>query len=212
MPGSCYKVVVIDMKHFWKLTGSLFGKILISRVFGFVLTATIFLAVEGKFGSIITQVISVLIMVIMMFSTAQEHGARDANMINTGNLKGNRWLGFTTGLVASSLDIIAAICLLLTKAGVVGYGFSVLFGLYNCNYLPFHQALVSPTLTVGEISWGAYIVTALTVLIAPLCAGLGYRLGLTQLTLSDTLLYTTPESRKKHALRQQNRKKKWLKR
>lgn len=193
------------MKHFWKVTAKLFRNLIVAKVFGFVLSATILLAVSNVIGSVITQICSVLLIVVLMFTTSWEQGSKDANMIEIGRLKTDRNLGLKAGLVASLFELIAAVCLLLTKAGIVGEAYTRFFGIYNSNFVPIHQALLPNTLTVAEHGWGGYIVAALTVLIAPLCATFGYRLGLHQISISDTLLYTTPEARERHETRLKER-------
>lgn len=188
-------------KHFWKVSGNLFAKLLVAKVFGFILSCTILLALSGMVGSIITQLCAVMLVVVLLFTTAWEFGTKDANMIAIGQLKKDSWLGLKAGLIASLPDIVLSVLLLLTKAGAIGSNFTVVFSLLNSNYLPFQQALLPQTLTVAEHSWIGYILSAATVLIAPLCSGFGYRLGLTQHSLSDTLLYTTPEAKQQHELR-----------
>ncbi len=196
------------MKHFWKTTGSLFGKMVIARVFGFILSFTILMAVSGAVGSLITQLCSLMIVVVLMFSSAWELGSKDANMISIDKLKHDKWLGLKAGCVACIPDFIAAICLILVKFGLVGESYPVLYGLYNTSFLPFHQSLLPQTMTVLEHNTLGYFLSASTALIGPICAGFGYRLGLYQISLSDTLLYVTPEARKRHEERLKAKKRK----
>ncbi len=186
------------MKHFWKTTGSLFGKMVIAKVFGFILSFTILMALSGAVGSLITQLCSLMIVVVLMFSSAWEMGSKDANMIQIEKLKCDNWLGIKAGLVACIPDIIAAICLILVKYEIIGDSYSVLYGLYNASFLPFHQSLLPQTMTVLEHNTIGYFLSASTAFIGPVCAGFGYRLGLYQISISDTLLYVTPEARKRH--------------
>lgn len=200
------------MKHFWKTTGSLFGKMVIARVFGFILSFTILMAVSGSVGSLITQLCSLMIVVVLMFSGAWELGSKDANMISIHKLKLDKLLGFKAGLIACIPDFIAAFCLILVKFGGIRDSYTVLYGLYNASFLPFHQALLPQTMTVLEHSTIGYFLSASTAFIAPICAGFGYRLGLYQISLSDTLLYITPQARKRHEERlkaKRNKKNKW---
>ncbi len=186
------------MKHFWKVTGSLFGKMVIARVFGFILSFTILLAVSGVVGSLITQLCSLMIVVVLMFSSAWEMGSKDANMIGIDKLKSDKWLGLKAGIVACLPDIIASVLLVLVKFGTINDAYTVLYGLYNSSFLPFHQSLLPQTMTVLEHNTIGYFLSASTAVIAPICAAFGYRLGLLQISLSDTLLYITPEARKRH--------------
>ena len=196
------------MKHFWKTTGSLFGKMVIARVFGFILSFTILMAVSGMIGSVITQLCSLMIVVVLMFTSAWELGAKDANMVSINKLKCDKLLGLKAGLVACLPDIIASICLILVKFDLIRDSYTVLYGLYNASFLPFHQSLLPQTMTVLEHSTIGYFLSASTALIGPVCAAFGYRLGLYQITLSDTLLYVTPESRKRHQERIKNKRSK----
>jgi hypothetical protein len=194
------------MKHFLKFSGSLFAKLLVARIFGFILSCTILLAISDMVGSILTQCCSAMLVVVLIFSTAWEAGAKDANMLTIQKGKADHFLGLKAGLLATLPDLIMAICLILTKVGMVNSYFTVIFGIYNSNFLPFHQAVLPQTLTVAENPWYGFILSAATVLIAPLCAAFGYRLGLLQLSLSDTLLYTTPAARERHEMRLKKRK------
>lgn len=196
------------MKHFWKTTGSLFGKMVIAKVFGFILSFTILMALSGEVGSLVTQLCSLMIVVVLMFSAAWELGSKDANMIGIQKLKSDKLLGLKAGLVACIPDIVAAICLILVKYGVIGDSYTVLYGLYNSSFLPFHQALLPQTITVLEHNTIGYFLSACTAFIGPICAGFGYRLGLYQISLSDTLLYVTPEARKRHEERLKARRSK----
>ena len=186
------------MKHFWKTTGSLFGKMIIARIFGFILSFTILMAVSGVVGSIITQLCSLMIIIVLMFTSAWELGAKDSNLININNLKCDKFLGLKAGLVACSPDILASVMLIMVKFGYINDAYTVLYGLYNTSFLPFHQALLPQTMTVIEHNTIGFFLSAATALIAPICAAFGYRLGLYQITISDTLLYVTPDARKRH--------------
>ena len=194
------------MKHFVKVAGNLFAKLIVARIFGFVLSCTIFVALSGKIGSLITQCCGAVLLIVILFSTAWDIGSRDRNMIGIGQIKEDKWLGLKAGLLAATPDIVMSVCLVLTKAGVVNEHFPVLFNLYNGSFLPFQQALISPTMTVAENPWIGYIIVALTAFVAPFCTAFGYRLGLMQIPLSDTLLYTTPQARERHEQRMKERR------
>ncbi len=194
------------MNRFWKTTGKFFGKLVITKVFGLVLSLTIFMALHGQVGSIITQACSLLILIVIFFSSAWDLGAKDANLCSVHSEKPDPLFGFKTSLAASVPDLCMGACLLLTKLRIIAPSFGVLYGIFNSVYMPFHQAVLPQTLTVAEHNWIGYIASALTVLIAPICAGFGYRLGLTQISLGDTLLYTTPEARKRHEEKLRERK------
>ncbi len=201
------------MKHFWKTTLSLFAKMVISRVFGFILSFTIMLAVSGVVGSLITQLCSLMIVIVLMFSSAWEMGSKDANLIHINKLKCDKWLGLKAGLIACLPDIVASVILVLIKFGFWNDAYTVLYGIYNATFMPFHQSLLPTTMTALEHSTWGYVVSASTALIAPVCAAFGYRLGLYQISLSETLLYVTPESRKRHEERvkaKRNRQKRRL--
>ncbi len=194
------------MKHILSVSVRLFGKLVIARLFGFILSCTILVAVNGMIGSLITQLCSAVLLMVILFSSAWDMGAKDSNLIQIGQVKKDSWLGLKAGLLAAIPEFGMALCLLLTKAGIINEYFPVLFTLFNGSFLPFQQALISPTMTVAENSWIGYIIVALTTLIAPICCGFGYRLGLMQIPLSDTLLYTTPEARQRHELRLKERR------
>lgn len=196
--GSFFKGGKYRMKHFWKLTFKMFRNLLVAKVFGFVLSATIMVALDGMIGSLVTQICSFLILVVMMFSASWEQGSKDGNMVQLDKLNEDRWLGFKATLTASFFEIIAAVCLILSKLDFISESFTRFYGIFNSCFVAIHQALLPNTLTVSEHDWIGYIIAAATVLIAPLCAGFGYRLGLYQVNISDTLFYTTPESRKQH--------------
>ncbi len=192
--------------HFFRFSRSLFGKLWVARIFAFVLNVTLLMAVSSKLGSVLTQICSLLLVMVLLFSTAWEWGEKDKNRIATGKLRRDPLLGAKAGLLAAAPDMVAAACLLLTKAGVLGEAYAVFFGLYNANFSPLHQTLLTTTLTVAEHSWWQFIACAATVLVAPLCAAFGYALGLTGQSLADLLLYTTPAARDRHAKRVERRR------
>ena len=193
------------MKQFWELTAKLFRNLVVAKVFGFILSATIFVALSGKVGSVLTQVFSILLIVVLMFTTAWEQGSKNTNRIAIGQMKKIRFLGLYGALASSVFEFAAAVALLLAKAGIVGEAYTRFFGIYNSCYVPFHQAVLPNTLTVLEHGWYGYILSASTVLIAPVCAIFGYWLGSMQISISDTLLYTTPEARERHEQRLKER-------
>lgn len=192
--------------HFLKTTLSTFGKLLVAKVFGFILSCTILMALSGLVGSLITQICSVIMMVVLMFSSAWDIGMKDANRASIGEIQYDRWLGLKVSLLVCAPDFIFATMLILTKFGVVGEAFPVLFGILNSNYLPFHQAVLTPTLTVAEHALGSYILSAATVLIAPFCVTVGYYMGICGVSLGDSLLYNTPEAKERHAQRLKKRR------
>ena len=64
-------------KYNFKFALKIFAKNLVSKLFCFLLFFTFFMAVRGKIGSIITQVLDLVILTVIIFSTAFDFGEKE---------------------------------------------------------------------------------------------------------------------------------------
>lgn len=69
------------------------------------------MAVRGKIGSIITQVLDLVILTVIIFSTAFDFGEKDRNRVLTGAAEKDLSRGFKAGFMAAILDFLTVILL-----------------------------------------------------------------------------------------------------
>ena len=81
-------------KYNFKFALKIFAKNLVSKLFCFLLFFTFFMAVRGKIGSIITQVLDLVILTVIIFSTAFDFGEKDRNRVLTGAAEKDLSRGF----------------------------------------------------------------------------------------------------------------------
>lgn len=181
------------------LSLTVFSRIIVVKIFSFLLNFTIMISFGGRVGYIVTQVCSLALLISIFYSTMWGRGFGDVNRVSLGVIKKKDSLrGLKAGLIGSSFEIVAAVCLILTKFEVIPRTWISLFGLFNAPFLPFHLTMLPATLTVSELPLTNFIFSAITVLFVPLIAGFSYYLGNIELSLPEIFIYTTPEERKKY--------------
>lgn len=193
-------------KYNFKFALKLFAKNLVSKLFCFLLFFTFFMAVRGKAGSIITQVLDLVILTAIIFSTAFDFGEKDRNRVLTGAAEKDLFRGFKAGFLAAAIDFLTVILLVLAKAEVLPRVYIAVYGILNAPFYPFVLTLMPQTLTGAEQSVLSTAACGLTVFIMPLIAGFGYRLGYYDYSITDKILYRTPEAQEKHKKRLEQKK------
>ena len=193
-------------KYNFKFALKLFAKNLVSKLFCFLLFFTFFMAVRGKIGSIITQVLDLVILTVIIFSTAFDFGEKDRNRVLTGVAEKDLYRGFKAGFMAAILDFLTVILLVLAKAEVLPRVYIAVYGILNAPFYPFILTLMPQTLTGAEQSVLSVVACGLTVFVMPLIAGISYKLGYYDYSITDRILYRTPEAQEKHKKRLEQRK------
>lgn len=193
-------------KYNFKFALKLFAKNLVSKLFCFLLFFTFFMAVRGKIGSIITQVLDLVILTVIIFSTAFDFGEKDRNRVLTGAAEKVLSRGFKAGFMAAILDFLTVILLVLAKAEVLPRVYIAVYGILNAPFYPFILTLMPQTLTGAEQSVLSVVACGLTVFVMPLIAGISYKLGYYDYSITDRILYRTPEAQEKHKKRLEQRK------
>ena len=164
------------------------------------------MAVRGKIGSIITQVLDLVILTVIIFSTAFDFGEKDRNRVLTGAVEKDLSRGFKAGFMAAILDFLTVILLVLAKAEVLPRVYIAVYGILNAPFYPFILTLMPQTLTGAEQSVFSVVACGLTVFVMPLIAGISYKLGYYDYSITDRILYRTPEAQEKHKKRLEQRK------
>lgn len=193
-------------KYNFKFALKIFAKNLVSKLFCFLLFFTFFMAVRGKIGSIITQVLDLVILTVIIFSTAFDFGEKDRNRVLTGATEKDLSRGFKAGFMAAILDFLTVILLVLAKAEVLPRVYIAVYGILNAPFYPFILTLMPQTLTGAEQSVFSVVACGLTVFVMPLIAGISYKLGYYDYSITDRILYRTPEAQQKHKKRLEQRK------
>lgn len=193
-------------KYNFKFALKIFAKNLVSKPFCFLLFFTFFMAVRGKIGSIITQVLDLVILTVIIFSTAFDFGEKDRNRVLTGATEKDLSRGFKAGFMAAILDFLTVILLVLAKAEVLPRVYIAVYGILNAPFYPFILTLMPQTLTGAEQSVFSVVACGLTVFVMPLIAGISYKLGYYDYSITDRILYRTPEAQQKHKKRLEQRK------
>lgn len=193
-------------KYNFKFALKLFAKNLVSKLFCFLLFFTFFMAVRGKIGSIITQVLDLVILTVIIFSTAFDFGEKDRNRVLTGAAEKDLSHGFKAGFMAAILDFLTVILLVLAKAEVLPRVYIAVYGILNAPFYPFILTLMPQTLTGAEQSVLSVVACGLTVFVMPLIAGISYKLGYYDYSITDRILYRTSEAQEKHKKRLEQRK------
>ena len=193
-------------KYNFKFALKIFAKNLVSKLFCFLLFFTFFMAVRGKIGSIITQVLGLVILTVIIFSTAFDFGEKDRNRVLTGAAEKDLSRGLKAGFMAAILDFLTVILLVLAKAEVLPRVYIAVYGILNAPFYPFILTLMPQTLTGAEQSVFSVVACGLTVFVMPLIAGISYKLGYYDYSITDRILYRTPEAQQKHKKRLEHRK------
>lgn len=104
------------------------------------------------------------------------------------------------------LDFLTVILLVLAKAEVLPRVYIAVYGILNAPFYPFILTLMPQTLTGAEQSVFSVVACGLTVFVMPLIAGISYKLGYYDYSITDRILYRTPEAQQKHKKRLEQRK------
>lgn len=177
---------------------SVYVKNLVVKLFCFLLFFTFYMALGGKVGSIITQVLDLIILIVLIFSNAWETGGSDSNRVMTGVMKEDVYRGFKAGLLAAIPDFLTVLLLFAAKLEMLPRVYISVFGLLNAPFYPFHLTILPQTLTSAEQSMLACVISGATILLIPIITGFAYILGYYEYSILDNILYTTPEAKEKH--------------
>lgn len=188
-----------------KLALSFFGKLIVCKIFAGLLNVVLLVALGGNVGVVVTQILGFAILVAIMYSTSWQKGF---SQINMPGFKRDKFRGLKAGLIASILEFAAAILLIVIKIKNLPNVFISVVGIFNTPFLPFHLTILPSTLTVNELSIWLFIASASTVLVMPIIVSFGYYMGISEISIADTLIYTTPEARAKRKERAHKRREK----
>ena len=197
-----------QQKSILKFSLSIYLKNLTSKLFCILLFFTFFMALGGKAGTIITQILNLIILVVLIFSNAWELGNGDGNRVEIGAMKEDVFRGFKAGFIAMIPDLIPVILLVLSAFEILPRVYISVAGILNAPFYPFYLTILPQTLTAAEQSVISYLAASLTVLIVPIVSGFGYILGYYEFSILDKIIYTNPEAKARHKQRVLNRRKK----
>ena len=141
-------------------------------------TLGIMAVVSGQLGAFLAQIPALVLIAVLPYRTFYQAGFRDYNKLHYDQIKRDPLKGYKAALIGYCPFILASVAVVLARVGVLPEGYLPFYRLINAPFLPLMQSLIPTGLTFAEVPVAQVVLAALTCLVLPLAAGLGYRLGL----------------------------------
>lgn len=145
--------------------------------------------ISYAFGKFLLGVLSILITLAILYSTAWHEGTRDPNRIKYGHMQEFKLKGFVAGLLAIIPGFLITTVFFISQAVAAKNAFgiltSIIYRVMNIQYIVFSDAF----LYVPAVCY-------LLLLITPIISELGYLAGRKNLSLMSRLVYNQKKQTK----------------
>ncbi|MBP5617990.1 MAG: hypothetical protein J6X61_02440 [Clostridia bacterium] len=141
-------------------------------------TLGILSVVSGQLGAFLAEIPALILVTVLPYRTFYQAGFRDYNKLQYEQIRRDPLKGLKAALIGYCPFILASVAVVLARVGVLPEGYLPFYRLINAPFLPLMQSLIPTGLTFAEVPVAQVVLAALTCLVLPLAAGLGYRLGL----------------------------------
>ncbi|MEG1996228.1 MAG: hypothetical protein RR036_01820 [Oscillospiraceae bacterium] len=131
--------------------------------------------------------LTLMVFSIPLYTKMWTLGNSDHNKVTFGHIKENNFLGFKIGLLASTPMFILALLLIPAKLEVMT-NFLPLYKILNVQVWPFLN-LIEPKNYMIDNSWIEIIIMMLFSLVPSIITGVGYVLGLHDISPSQKIMY-----------------------
>lgn len=175
------------------MSGILFLRFLGYHLMCMLVMLSVMAFLPGVWGAFVAQVFGLAIITVFPFLSAYRVGDRDHNKIGYHHIRYDRWKGLKAGLLGYSPFLLASVCMIAAKLGVIGEGYLPFYRVINSPFMALMQSLLPTTLTLSELSAVHVVLCALTSLIAPASVALGYWQGVNRLSVAEQFSKKTPE-------------------
>lgn len=165
-----------------KFALSLFARALVGIVWSLVVLVLLGMFIEQPAGQAVIAGISILFYLAFVYSGAWNQGFKDANYIKFGHMGENKNRGLLCGAFAMIPNLLVALVYYIGRYAVGGDAFVLINTGVRIYFLPF-LFLIDATVDVFPA-----MVALVAILMLP-AAGIGYRLGLIDFSISERLIY-----------------------
>lgn len=189
----------------------LYGLSVLATVFN-VLIYVSFVALTGIFAdketgvdpalltaaNVVTLIFQLLLFANILYSCAWQYGNKDLNAVKFNRMPEDKLRGLKIGLIASIPAFASFVLLVAEKLFGFWSGYTAL---YRLGHLGFYPAVIwslgtDLSVTVAGIGWGGVLLAGLPILVLPLVAFIGYRIGYADILLAEKLVYKSQNKAK----------------
>lgn len=139
---------------------------------------------------VITQILCLIILFLVFYVDSWKRGCSDGSRIRLGRMKKNYFRGFIVGLVATIPGLFFAIGAFLAESGIIR--FYDLFGELDI-FTVFFRIWNLPLAGFFEFANELPVINFVVLLFMPVVAGIGYVLGLHEITLKQVFVYKSED-------------------
>lgn len=134
--------------------------------------------VPDVWGAVLAQFACLMLITVLPYRAFYQVGFRDCNKVNYGHEKRDPLKGLKSAALGYAPFLLAALALVLARVGLFSDTLLPYYRLVNAPFLPLMQSLIPTALTFAEVPVVQVILAAMTSLILPAAAALGYAFGL----------------------------------
>ncbi|MBE6749712.1 MAG: hypothetical protein E7560_00920 [Ruminococcaceae bacterium] len=138
---------------------------------------------------IVTQVMTLVLFINFVFSHIWERGNKDSNLAAFGHIKGDKLLGFKTGLAAIIPYAIFYLILSLNVSNIGAKFPLFIIKFLSAAFYSIYELIFDGLMLFGELKVLQIVSMFATLLIVPIITGLAYYLGYKDISIAQKLMY-----------------------
>lgn len=138
---------------------------------------------------VLSMLISLVFVTGTMYSSVWEMGNKDINRVNIGLKSENKLFGLCAGSIAALPSFALYVTLWLSHLKILSPEFLSVFRMFNSHFYGFITLVYGGALNSAELSLFKLLVLSVTVWFLPAVCGIAYRIGYSDIRLSEKLVY-----------------------
>lgn len=176
----------MDSNSFVKNTISMFLRLTGYHIMCLMVSLSILAFFPGVAGGFVAQAFCLGIIIILPYLTMWKKGDSDYNLVNYKDISRTKFYGFKVGFLAYCPFLLLCVALIIAKFGFLPESTYSWFKMIFSPFVPFNQSVMPATFTFAEQSFGSVIVAAIVPFAVPCSVGMGYFMGFSRISFSET--------------------------
>jgi len=179
-----------------KFSLSIMFRVAMFSIMALVLIGALLLPGGGDIWLWVAEFCIIVFVIGFIYPYAWNEGFRDVNRVKIKSVDKLPGKGFIGGAIGSLPYMLISLGFILVKLEAVNINFLGIIRLLAAPFLAFSLTLLPVDIqTAAELSWINIIVVVLLPLFYVLLSGIGYELGYKRFSISDKLIYKSPNRR-----------------
>lgn len=138
---------------------------------------------------VLTQLLSLIMIVAFASTTAYKQGFKDSNLVNIGHIKRDNLKGLKIGLVGNAPFYALFVLIVVMSLGLAPDFLTVWYAFLNSHFYSFIMLVTNGAQTVSQLVAWQYVLLLLLQFIVPAVSTVAYILGVKEINLSEKIVY-----------------------